>query len=193
VGGGLYYFMSEPEPSANAAPATTETSAPPVAASSVETTEQPTDVPTPATTQTPRRTAALGAKQAAPATATATATTADPTAPKEPAEPAPSAEPAKSGQAGLAPIDVAGTQAKVDARAASAAVQCAKLKSPENTTESFSGANGFRPDGSTSHFFKGVGGSRSCVYGLMTSMSIGKYAHPQEWHVETFKYSVTVK
>ena len=39
----------------------------------------------------------------------------------------------------------------------------------------------------------GDGGARECVQTRMLSITIGKYAHPQEWHVEVFPWSVTVK
>jgi hypothetical protein len=39
----------------------------------------------------------------------------------------------------------------------------------------------------------GGGGAASCVKAKMFSLYIGKYAHPEAWHVETFPFNVTVK
>ncbi|MEZ4227240.1 MAG: protein kinase [Polyangiaceae bacterium] len=94
---------------------------------------------------------------------------------------------------GLKPIDRAAVQAKVDALAASATTQCAKDKSLDAGSESYSGRFGFRPDGSRSFFITGAGGARTCVRGVFYPYNVGKYAHPEEWHVEVFDWSVTVR
>ena len=129
---------------------------------------------------------------AAQATATTTATTAS--APGGP--PAPTAADtaaAKPDDKGLKPIDVAAVQKKVDSIAASAGVECAKFKTAGAAQESYTGTRGFRPDGSTAGGMSGDGGSQSCVKARMMGISIGKYAHPQEWHVEIFAFTVNVK
>jgi hypothetical protein len=99
----------------------------------------------------------------------------------------------KPKDSGLKPIDRAAVQAKTNAMAAAAASECASQKKPENKVETFSGNVGFRPDGSGSGFMQGVGGAQMCVRKKMLYWRIGKYAHPDEWHVESFKWSVTVK
>lgn len=72
-------------------------------------------------------------------------------------------------------------------------MECAKDKTPGGASETYTGSCGFRPDGSGTGGMSGSGGAQSCVKGKMLSIRIGKYAHPQEWHVETFPWSVTVK
>lgn len=123
-------------------------------------------------------TSALGAKLPEPlATASATAT---PTS-------------ASSSASELKPIDVAAVQKRVNQAAAGAAVQCAQLKAPGAASEAYSGSLGFRPDGSKTRFFQGLGGARDCVSQKLDAVDVGKYAHPQVWHVESFPFTVTVK
>ncbi len=129
----------------------------------------------------------------------ATAAAADPvpaTPTPAPAGPAESPQPqatATSAGGELKPIDKVAVQNKVNAVAATAAAACAKLKAVGAASESYSGSCGFRPDGSTAGGMSGDGGARECVQTRMLSITIGKYAHPQEWHVEVFPWSVTVK
>ncbi len=93
----------------------------------------------------------------------------------------------------LQPINRAAVQAKVDAAAASAATICASKKAPDASVETYSGSRGFRPDGTYTLSSRGVGGSKPCVTKIMRAVTVGKYKHDQEWHVEVFKWSVTVK
>lgn len=113
--------------------------------------------------------------------------------PTEAPAPAPTPAPSAASSGELKPIDVAAVQKKVNAAAAAAAVECAKNKTPGVASETYTGSCGFRPDGSGTGAMSGSGGAQSCVQGKMLSIRIGKYAHPQEWHVETFPWSVTVK
>ncbi|MCC6899516.1 MAG: serine/threonine protein kinase [Polyangiaceae bacterium] len=117
-------------------------------------------------------------------------------------EPEPTAQPAPSATATatvtaasgeLKPLDIPGTQKKVNAVAAAAAVECAKHKTAGAASEAYTGSCGFRPDGSTSGGMSGGGGAQLCVRQKMLSITVGKYAHPQVWHVEIFPWSVTVK
>lgn len=114
--------------------------------------------------------------------------------PEPTSEPPPSATATPAAAGGeLKPLDIAGTQKKVNAVAAAAAVECAKHKTAGVASEAYTGSCGFRPDGSTSGGMSGGGGAQACVKQKMLSITIGKYAHPQVWHVEIFPWSVTVK
>lgn len=115
-----------------------------------------------------------------------TAATAAATAPAQPAT-------EEKSSSGLRPIDRASVQAKVDAAAAGAAAACAKDKATDASVETYSGTCGYRPDGTTTQFFQGAGGARNCVRARVCAVTVGKYEHAQEWHVEAFKWSVSVK
>ena len=108
-----------------------------------------------------------------------------------PSAPEPAAETPAAGK--LAPIDVAAVKKKVDAAAASASVACAGSKAADAGAETYTGSCGFRPDGTASRGMSGGGGAQKCVRDKMFSLAIGKYAHPEEWHVEVFPWTVTVK
>jgi tRNA A-37 threonylcarbamoyl transferase component Bud32 len=139
----------------------------------------------------PVTTTTSGQVAPAPAQPGAKNPAAETSAPGKTETPAPAPEAAKGD--GLKPIDRGSVQALVNKTAAAAAVECRQFKSADAGVESYTGTAGFRPDGSSSGGMQGPGGSRSCVQTKMFGMKIGKYAHPQEWHVEVFSWSVSVK
>lgn len=183
LGAGAYLYLGL---ASEAAPVAAASSAAPAAGPA------PAATPGPSAPATEPNAKPSGAgKPRAPATAVATADAGAPAAAPslEPAAPAPAA----SGGAELKPIDLAAAQKKVNAAAAAAAVECAKFKKPGAASETFSGQRGFRPDGSATGGMSGDGGAQGCVKDKMFAVYYGKYSHPQEWHVETFAWSVTVK
>ncbi len=184
-GAGAYFWHSSetasPSVAANpaAAPAGSDPSA--VAAAPQGSSDSPANSKKPATV--------VPGKPGSNATTPALTDTSQTPAPPDTSKPATTA--ASSG--GLKPIDMAGTQKKVSSAAAAATTDCAKFKAKGAAVESYNGSAGFRPDGTSTASMNGDGGSRECVHDHMMNLHIGKYAHPEEWHVESFNWSVTIK
>ena len=184
AGAGVFFF---------AAPGGQAAVAPPSAAPLATAASEPTPELGPASSAT------ASAKVSALGTRTKTTTTVPDAAvaapvPEPTSAPPPSATTTALAAGGeLKPLDIPGTQKKVNAVAAAAAAECAKHKTAGVASEAYTGSCGFRPDGSTSGGMSGGGGAQACVKQKMLSITIGKYAHPQVWHVEIFPWSVTVK
>jgi len=184
AGVGAWLYASD---APSVSPSATSAPAPAAPGASVATTAATDAAPTSSAAEKSPR-VAVASKAAAPSAEKVAGPAPAPT-PEEPAPP-----PTVSASAGeLKPIDKAQVQKKVSSVAAAAAVECAKLKAPEAASEVYTGSCGFRPDGSTSGGMSGGGGAQDCVKQKMLNIRIGKYAHPQEWHVEIFPWSVTVK
>jgi hypothetical protein len=149
---------------------------------STETTEATEPTKAPAATTTKQAPTSVNSDKAPTPVATAAADT-----------PSPQANADEKKTAGLRPIDRSAVQAKIDALAAGSTTACAKDKTADASVETYSGSCGYRPDGSTTKFFQGAGGARDCVRARVCAVTVGKYDHPQEWHVEVFKWSVSVK
>jgi len=189
LGAGAFFFRGELETLA----ATSATPAPTPSATATTVPAETAEAPASATPETPGKPVTVARGSARTSSTAAATAKPDTQAAADAGAATASAEADKPKDPGLKPIDRAAVQAKVDATAAAAQSQCASQKAPENAVETYSGNAGFRPTGSTSNFMMGMGGAKPCVQSKMFGMSIGKYDHPESWHVETFKWSVTIK
>ncbi|MBE7479279.1 MAG: serine/threonine protein kinase [Polyangiaceae bacterium] len=191
VGAGAWLYTSESPSESSAAQAGAATPADPAPTGATASPAEPTlgtssasNAKSPRSTTATKTTPVVGDKVPA----------AEPSpTPTEAPAPAPTPAPSAASSGELKPIDVAAVQKKVSSAAAAAAVACAPNKTPGAASETYTGSCGFRPDGSGTGSMSGSGGAQACVQGKMLSIRIGKYAHPQEWHVETFPWTVTVK